>query len=101
MAWTMASQPVALANPNCQGRWYRVMSSDTAVSKAVAVRRRRVSLTTGKLPSVFFIAASDALAIQETVEMGMWPSAMMHYLVPVAWGETTCVLRAETRRSCC
>ena len=45
MAWTVASQPFAVLNPNCCGRRYRVMSSDTVGSKAFAVRRRRVSPT--------------------------------------------------------
>ena len=46
-------------------------------NKAFAVRRRRVSSTASwqRLPSVFFNAASEALAIQEPMGTGMWPAA--------------------------
>ena len=55
------------------------MSLDTVVSKAFAVRRRRVPPTaTGKwLPSFFFSAVSAALAIHGTMGPGMWLAAMM------------------------
>ena len=52
------------------------MSLDTVANKAFAVRRRQVSPTAAGrwLSSFFFIAVSEALAIQETMGPTMWPS---------------------------
>ena len=52
----LASQPFLVPNPSCDGRRYRVMSSETVASKAFAVKRRRSSPTAtglgpGMLPS--------------------------------------------------
>ena len=53
---------------------YCLVSLDRVASKAAAVRRRRMSPTaTGRrLPSFFFHAVCEALAILETTRPGMW-----------------------------
>ena len=63
MAWTMASQPFFVPNSNCAGRRYRVLSSETAASKAFAVRCGRVSPSaTGRwLPFYFLKAVSECI----------------------------------------
>ena len=73
--------------PSC--RRYRVMSAETVVSRAFAVRRRRVSPTAAgrSPPSFFFTAVSEALAIEETtiiraivcgkrIASSLWPESI-------------------------
>ena len=71
MAWTMASQQFLVPSPRCVCRRYCVVSSETVASRTFDVRRRRVS------PHGRFKAAGEALAIQETMESRLSPSAMM------------------------
>ena len=73
------------------------MSSDTVASKAFAVRRRRVSPTaSGRWPPsfFFFFAVCGALAIQETAETGMLPSAMMREREAAVTRETSTIGRS-------
>ena len=97
MVRTVALQPFLLPNLRCDGRRYRVLSSETVASGTFAVRRRRVSPTaTGRWQlSFFFKARSEALAIQGVNGPGRLPSAMMR---TVAWRDRMTSSRCPGKR---
>ena len=94
MAWTMASQPFVIPSFSSPGRRYGVM----VPSKVFAVRQRKLSPTaSGRCPPSFFSDAErEALAVQETVGLGMLPPAMVH---TTTWRARTSSFRQPGRRA--
>ena len=106
VAWTMASQPFAVPNPNCDGWKCRVMSLDTVASKAFAVRRQRVS-SYGHRALAFDLLRCRERGAGDPRDNGFEDVALGHdadhgvegpqYLVKVPWeARSLDVLRTES-----